>query len=79
MFEMSMKKCLRQVVLIGLLSMLLPGFTACSDKARNEKGKIAVVISTLNNPWFVVLGESAVKRAEELGYEAVLCDSQNNP
>lgn len=79
MFEMSMKKCLRQVVLIGLLSMLLPGFTACSNKARNEKGKIAVVISTLNNPWFVVLGESAVKRAKELGYEAVLFDSQNNP
>ena len=79
MFEMSMKKCLRQVVLIGLLSMLLPGFTACSDKTKNEKGKIAVVISTLNNPWFVVLGESAVKRAEELGYEAVLFDSQNNP
>jgi len=78
MFEMSMKKCLRQVVLIGLLLMLLPGFTACSNKARNEKGKIAVVISTLNNPWFVVLGESAVKRAEELGYEAVLFDSQNN-
>ena len=79
MFEMSMKKCLRQVVLIGLLSMLLPGFTACSNKTKNEKGKIAVVISTLNNPWFVVLGESAVKRAEELGYEAVLFDSQNNP
>lgn len=59
--------------------MLLPGFTACSNKAGNEKGKIAVVISTLNNPWFVVLGESAVKRAEELGYEAVLFDSQNNP
>lgn len=40
--------------------------------------KIAVVISTLNNPWFVVLGESAASRARELGYEAQIFDSQNN-
>ncbi|HKJ42436.1 MAG TPA: D-ribose ABC transporter substrate-binding protein, partial [Sunxiuqinia sp.] len=40
--------------------------------------KIAVVISTLNNPWFVVLGESAAERARELGYETQIFDSQNN-
>lgn len=39
---------------------------------------MAVVISTLNNPWFVVLGESAAQRARELGYEAHIFDSQNN-
>ena len=39
---------------------------------------MAVVISTLNNPWFVVLGESAAQRARELGYTAHLFDSQNN-
>ena len=50
-----------------------------SDKSKNEVNKIAVVISTLNNPWFVVLGETAKQRAEELGYEAVIFDSQNNP
>jgi ribose transport system substrate-binding protein len=43
-----------------------------------QRGKIAVVISTLNNPWFVVLGESAKARATELGYDAVVFDSQNN-
>jgi len=42
------------------------------------KDKIAVVISTLNNPWFVVLGESARARAIELGYEATVFDSQND-
>jgi ribose transport system substrate-binding protein len=52
---------------------------ACSSKESTEKPKIAVVISTLNNPWFVVLGESAVQQAEKLGYEAKLFDSQNNP
>lgn len=50
----------------------------CSDKKENKPKKIAVVVSTLNNPWFVVLGESAVKRARELGYEATIFDSQNN-
>ena len=57
---------------------------ACGGKGRQEAvkdghGKIAVVISTLNNPWFVVLGETARDRAEALGYQAVIFDSQNNP
>jgi ribose transport system substrate-binding protein len=39
---------------------------------------MAVVVSTLNNPWFVVLAESAAQRAKELGYEATIFDSQNN-
>jgi ribose transport system substrate-binding protein len=43
-----------------------------------SKGKIAVVVSTLNNPWFVVLGETAKARAIELGYEATVFDSQND-
>ena len=50
----------------------------CSNKKKEAPKKIAVVISTLNNPWFVVLGESAVKRAKALGYEATIFDSQNN-
>lgn len=40
--------------------------------------RVAVVISTLNNPWFVVLGETARDRAIELGYEATLFDSLND-
>ncbi len=41
-------------------------------------GRIAVVVSTLNNPWFVVLAETARDRAKELGYEATIFDSQND-
>ena len=41
--------------------------------------RVAVVISTLNNPWFVVLAETARDRAQELGYEATIFDSQNDP
>ena len=47
------------------------------NKQRGDK-KIAVVISTLNNPWFVFLAETASAKARELGYDARIFDSQNN-
>lgn len=62
-----------------LLSLVL--FMSCQQKnesSNEEDNKVAVVISTLNNPWFVVLGETAADRAKELGYEATIFDSQNN-
>lgn len=73
---MTMK--FRQLV-CGLLSaatLLL--LVSCSSSADDGKQKIAIVISTLNNPWFVVLGETAKARAEELGYDATVFDSQND-
>lgn len=52
----------------------------CTDKkSSDDSQKIAVVISTLNNPWFVVLGNSAAERAIELGYETHIFNSQNDP
>lgn len=53
-------------------------FTQTSAAQTATKQKIAVVISTLNNPWFVVLGETAKARAIELGYDATIFDSQND-
>jgi ribose transport system substrate-binding protein len=54
------------------------GAEQAGDEESKGKGKIAVVISTLNNPWFVVLGNTAKERAEQLGYEATIFDSQND-
>ncbi|HRY50554.1 MAG TPA: D-ribose ABC transporter substrate-binding protein [Candidatus Paceibacterota bacterium] len=58
--------------------------TACkksSSDASPDGGppRIAVVISTLNNPWFVVLAETARDHAKSLGYAATVFDSQNDP
>lgn len=54
-------------------------FLGCNHSSvKRKSNKIAVVISILNNPWFVVLGESAANRAKELGYEAQIFDSQNS-
>lgn len=49
-----------------------------SATSAHAKDKIAVVVSTLNNPWFVVLAETAKDRAAELGYDATIFDSQND-
>ena len=61
--------------LLAVLSLLNCTFAADKPTA---KSKIAVIISTLNNPWFVVLGETAKARAVELGYDATIFDSQND-
>ena len=66
-------------VLSLLIAYLFLSSCTSSDKPENDDKKIAVVISTLNNPWFVVLGETAKQNAEELVYEAAIFDSQNNP
>ncbi len=70
---------------IAILLVILLAF-GCKQKRQERVGeeeskgkkKIAVVISTLNNPWFVVLGNTAKERAEQLGYEATIFDSQND-
>jgi ribose transport system substrate-binding protein len=49
---------------------------AAPESARRKS--IAVVISTLNNPWFVALGDAAKQRAEELGYRATVFSSEND-
>lgn len=54
-------------------------FIQCKSKpSGDKKHKIAVVVSTLNNPWFVFLANTAADKARALGYEARIFDSQNN-
>ncbi|MEA5428738.1 MULTISPECIES: D-ribose ABC transporter substrate-binding protein [Arcicella] len=67
-----MKKYL-SLMLLFLLTM------ACQQKKTSEgPKKMAIVVSTLNNPWFVFLAENAAAKAKELGYETKIFDSQNN-
>jgi ABC-type sugar transport system substrate-binding protein len=64
---------------IGTFCLLFVAFTTCKnhiDKAPAKK--IAIVVSTLNNPWFVFLAQTAAARAQQLGYETKIFDSQNN-
>lgn len=41
--------------------------------------KMALVVSTLNNPFFVTLKEGAEAKAQEMGYDLLVLDSQNDP
>lgn len=61
-----------------LLMACVAGVCAGEPAAPANRTKVAVIVSTLNNPWFVVLAESAKTRATELGYEATIFDSQND-
>jgi ABC-type sugar transport system substrate-binding protein len=63
------------VVAVTLIGVSI--FASC-NRANTGKPSIAIVVSTLNNPWFVVLADTAKQRAEELGYRATVFDSQNN-
>ncbi len=73
-----MAKKLFILVAAFLFVILLAG--SCGQKGPSEaKRRIAVVVSTLNNPWFVVLKDAAKGRAEALGYEVDVFDSQNSP
>lgn len=59
---------------------LIIGFYGCnqSSPSRESNKKVAIVVSTLNNPWFVFLAETAAAQVKALGYESKIFDSQNN-
>lgn len=63
--------------LLGLATAtaMLLGTTAPTFAADT----MALVVSTLNNPFFVTLKEGAEEKAGELGYELLVLDSQNDP
>lgn len=70
-----MKKFLSIIMTIILSSMTLVG---CQQEDNGTK-KIGLIVSTLNNPFFVDLRDGVQKRAKELGYEVIILDSQNDP
>lgn len=65
---------------LSLFFSLILLFSCKENKSssENQSPKVAVIISTLNNPWFVVLAETAANQAIDLGYETTIFDSQNN-
>lgn len=68
---------LKRLFLLPVLCLLL--FQQCKGPGKSAPSKkIAVVVSTLNNPWFVFLAETAAAKAKALGYDAKIFDSQNN-
>ncbi|WP_099187497.1 ribose ABC transporter substrate-binding protein RbsB [Tepidibacter mesophilus] len=69
------------ILLVAILTLgMLAGCGKQQDNTTQEGGKkIGLVLSTLNNPFFVTLKDGAEAKAKELGYELVVLDSQNDP
>ncbi|HEK1718940.1 TPA: ribose ABC transporter substrate-binding protein RbsB [Proteus mirabilis] len=63
--------------IVTLLSVVALSATISANALAKES--IALVISTLNNPFFVTMKDSAQKEADKLGYDLVVLDSMDNP
>lgn len=75
-------KTFRVGCLCMVLTACLVALTACGtghEGAAKAERRIAVVVSTLNNPWFVILANTARDEARQRGYQATIFDSQNDP
>lgn len=73
-----MKRKALKILAVSLISALtISIFAGCSRKEQQKK--IGMVVSTLNNPFFVSMKDGAEKRANELGYKLIVLDSQNDP
>lgn len=76
---MKTLRILRILAIGCLFALTLSPVTSAAETKTGGDRRVAVVVSTLNNPWFVVLAETARDRAKELGYDATIFDSQNDP
>jgi ribose transport system substrate-binding protein len=76
-----MKKIISMLMALTLSLGILTGCTSKDGAGKDSEGskKIGLIVSTLNNPFFVTLKEGAEAKAKELGYELIVLDSQNDP
>lgn len=70
---------MKKLLSILMVSVLTLGFSTGCSRGSNDEIKIGLIVSTLNNPFFVKLKEGAEAKANELGYELLIMDSQNDP
>lgn len=66
---------MKRLLKMAVAASVLLGTTASVQAADT----LALVVSTLNNPFFVTLKEGAEAKAGELGYKLLVLDSQNDP
>lgn len=66
---------MKKLLGMALATTMMLG-TSVSAMAQDS---LALVVSTLNNPFFVTLKEGAEAKASELGYKLLVLDSQNDP
>jgi ribose transport system substrate-binding protein len=69
------------LVLLALFLLVLGGCSSSNEtggKKEEGKKKIALLMADLGNPFFHVLRDAVVEQGEELGYEVLVYDGQND-
>ncbi|MBU3158332.1 ribose ABC transporter substrate-binding protein RbsB [Clostridium frigoris] len=80
-----MKKLMKLVSVAMITTMTVGVLVGCGSSSttstpskKSDSKKIGMVVSTLNNPFFVTLKAGAEAKAKELGYQLLVVDSQND-
>lgn len=66
---------MRKLLALAATAALLTGAGTAAQAAE----KLALVVSTLNNPFFVSLKDGAEAQAKKMGFDLIVVDSQNDP
>jgi ribose transport system substrate-binding protein len=81
-----MKKFMALLMIAVMVMGMLAGCAAPAEEAPADSGetmeaagKVGLIVSTLNNPFFVTLKEGAEAEAKAMGLELIVLDSQNDP
>jgi ribose transport system substrate-binding protein len=73
-----MKKTFRAALAIVCAGTLMAGTVACGSTSSSGGDKVALLVSTLNNPFFVDLRDGAQAAAKDLGVDLMVSDAQND-
>lgn len=72
---------MKRISILILVLIMVAGFAGCGGGAETPEPEgvtIGLVVSTLNNPFFVDLKDGAQAKADELGAMLIVLDSQDN-
>ena len=78
MLNSTMKKTFRAALAIVCAGTLMAGTAACGSTSSSGGDKVALLVSTLNNPFFVDLRDGAKAAAKDLGVDLMVSDAQND-
>ena len=78
MLNSTMKKSFRAALAIVCAGTLMAGTVACGSTSSSGGDKVALLVSTLNNPFFVDLRDGAQAAAKDLGVDLMVSDAQND-
>ncbi|KFI95409.1 D-ribose-binding protein rbsB [Bifidobacterium stellenboschense] len=74
----AFKKTVRAALAIVCAGTMMIGTAACGGSSSASGDKVALLVSTLNNPFFVDLRDGAQEAAKDLGVELMVSDAQND-